>query len=65
MQFLAAEFPMLVPRYEALYGNDIHPGKEYERELEQRVTRVRTRYEFRERPARERKPENEQLQLAL
>ena len=56
---------MLVPRYEALYGNDIHPGKEYERELEQRVTRVRTRYEFRERPARERKPENEQLQLAL
>ena len=65
MQFLAAEFPMLVPRYEALYGNDIHPGKEYERELEQRVTRVRTRYEFRERPPRERKPENEQLQLAL
>jgi len=65
MQFLAAEFPMLVPRYEALYGNDIHPGKAYERELEQRVTRVRTRYEFRERPARERKPENEQLQLAL
>ena len=65
MQFLAAEFPMLVPRYEALYGNDIHPGKEYERELEQRVTRVRARYEFRERPPRERKPENQQLQLAL
>jgi len=65
MQFLAAEFPMLVPRYEALYGNAIHPGKAYDRELEQRVTRVRERYEFRERPPRQRQPENEQLQLAL
>src|SRR5438093_12868119 len=25
MQFLAAEFPTLVPRYEALYGNSVHP----------------------------------------
>ena len=64
-RFLAAEFPMLLPRYEALYGNGIHPSKDYERELEQRVARVRKRYEFRERPAREREPETVQLQLAM
>jgi len=65
MRFLAAEFPMLVPRYEALYGHSVHPGKDYERELEQRVARVRKRYEFRERPLRQREPETEQLQLAI
>jgi len=65
IQFLAAEFPTLVPRYEALYGNNVHPGKDYERELEKRVTRVSTRYEFRERPPRQREPETEQLQLAI
>jgi DNA repair photolyase len=64
-EFLATEFPALVPRYEGLYGNEVHPTKEYERELEQRVTRVRQRYEFRERPARERKPATVQLQLAI
>src|SRR5256885_4915297 len=47
MQFVALEFPMLVPRYEALYGNAIDPGKEDERELEKRVSRVRARYDFR------------------
>src|SRR4030081_831553 len=56
MGFLAAEFPTLVPRYEALYGNSVHPGEDYERELEKRVTRVRTRYEFREGPSRHREP---------
>ena len=65
VEFLAAEFPTLVPRYEALYGNSIHPGKDYERELEKRVTRVRARYDFRERPPRHREPETEQLQLAI
>src|SRR2546430_820442 len=65
IEFLAAEFPTLVPRYEALYGNSVHPGKDYERELEKRVTRVRARYEFRERPPRHREPETEQLQLAI
>ena len=65
MRFLGAEFPMLVPRYEALYGHSVHPGKDYERELEQRVARVRKRYEFRERPLRQREPETEQLQLAI
>ena len=65
MRFLAAEFPMLVPRYEALYGHSVHPGKDYESELEQRVARVRKRYEFRERPLRQREPETEQLQLAI
>ena len=64
-RFLAADFPMLLPRYEALYGNGIHPSKDYGRELEQRVARVRKRYEFRERPAREREAVTEQLQLAI
>src|SRR5256886_15872740 len=63
--FLAAEFPTLVPRYEALYGNSVHPGEDYERELEKRVSRVRARYDFRERPPRHREPETEQLQLAI
>jgi DNA repair photolyase len=65
--FLGAEFPMLVPRYNALYGFGINPTKNYERELEQRVRRVRERYEFRERPERVRPVarETEQLQLAI
>jgi DNA repair photolyase len=64
-QFLAAEFPMLIPRYEALYGKGVNPSKDYERELEQRVVRVRKRYEFHERPPREREAVTEQLQLAI
>jgi DNA repair photolyase len=64
-QFLAQEFPVLVPRYTNLYGSSNHPTKDYERELEERVRRVRSRYEFRERPPRERTAETEQLQLAM
>src|SRR5438132_11973565 len=64
-EFLATEFPALVPRYTALYGGGTHPAKDYERELEKRVTRVRARYDFRERPPRHREPETEQLQLAI
>lgn len=65
--FLAAEFPALVPRYTALYGGDAHPVKEYERRLEERVRRVRARYQFRERPPRVRpvEPETVQMQLAI
>lgn len=66
--FLAAEFPVLVPRYAALYQGGTHPTKEYERELEERVRRVRARYQFRERPprpARPHEPETVQLQLAI
>src|SRR5438034_10377220 len=63
--FLAAEFPVLVPPYAALYGSSNHPTKDYERGLEQRVLRVSSRYEFRERPPRARLPETEQLQLAI
>src|SRR5437016_10743539 len=65
--FLATEFPAMVPRYAALYGSGAHPAKEYERQLEERVRRVRARYEFRERPpraSRPREPETVQLQLA-
>ena len=64
--FLATEFPVMVPRYAALYRGSAHPGKEYDRELEERVRRVRARYEFRERPARPPRPsEPETLQLRL
>jgi DNA repair photolyase len=66
--FLAAEFPALVPFNAALYGGGAHPAKEYERLLEERVRRVRARYAFTERPPRpERSPEPKtvQLQLAL
>jgi DNA repair photolyase len=66
--FLAAEFPAMVPRYAALYGGGTHPAKDYARELEERVRRVRARYEFRERPVRAanpREPENIQMQLAM
>jgi DNA repair photolyase len=66
--FVAREFPALVPRYAALYRGGVHPAKDYERELEERVRRVRARYEFRERRARHirpRQPETVQLQLAL
>src|SRR5438309_11135463 len=48
--FLAPAFPVVVPRYAGLYRGGVHPTKDYERELEERVRRVRSRYEFRERP---------------
>lgn len=66
--FLGAEFPALVPRYAALYPGGVHPTKNYERDLEERVRRVRARYEFRERPprpARREEPEPAQLQFAI
>ena len=66
--FLATEFPAMVSRYAALYGSGAHPAKDYERQLEERVRRVRARYEFRERPSRAprpREPETVQLQLAI
>src|SRR5947207_12888488 len=66
--FLATEFPVMVPRYAALYGGGAHPAKDYERQLEERIRRVRARYEFRERPARPARPaasETVQLQLVI
>ena len=66
--FLAAEFPALVGRNAALYRGGAHPTKEYDRQLDDRVRRVRARYEFRERPprpARPLEPETVQLQLAI
>jgi DNA repair photolyase len=66
--FLATEFPAMVPRYAQLYQGGVHPAKDYERELEERVRRVRARYEFRERPPRPARPpvpETVQLQLAI
>jgi len=66
--FLETEFPVVVPRYAALYQGGVHPAKNYERELEERVRRVRARYEFCERPARPARPpepKTVQLQLAI
>jgi DNA repair photolyase len=66
--FLAAEFPALVAPNAALYRGGAHPTKAYDRELDERVRRVRARYEFRERaprPSRPREPENVQLRLAI
>ncbi|HVD51186.1 MAG TPA: hypothetical protein VNB51_04035, partial [Candidatus Udaeobacter sp.] len=66
--FLATEFPVAVPTYAALYQGGVHPKKEYERELEERVRRVRARYEFQARPARPARPpdlQSVQLQLAI
>jgi DNA repair photolyase len=63
--FLATEFPVAIPRYAELYRGGVHPAKDYERELEERVRRVRARYEFKARPARPRAPETVQLQLAM
>jgi DNA repair photolyase len=66
--FLATEFPAMVPRYVEVYQGGVHPKKDYERELEDLVRRVRARYEFRERsprPARASEPQTEQLELAI
>jgi DNA repair photolyase len=66
--FLAKEFPVLVPAYAGLYKGSNHPTREYERELERRVANARSRYEFKERPSRIRRPDQfatEQLALAI
>jgi DNA repair photolyase len=66
--FLATQFPALVPRYAELYQGSAYPNKDYERDLEERVRRVRSRYVFRDRPARPTRPPNPesvQLQLAI
>jgi DNA repair photolyase len=63
--FLSTEFAAVVPRYDALYQGGAHPAKDYEREIEERVRRVRSRYSFRERPIRAPRPEAEVAQLEL
>ena len=63
--FLASEFPALGPMYAALYKGSNHPTREYQRDLEQRVRDAARRYEFRERPPRDREQIEEAEQLAL
>ena len=66
--FIASEFPVLAPRYAALYAGGNLPTRDYEKELERRVARVTQRYRFSERPPRRRPepgPQTEQLQLAM
>jgi len=45
-EFLAREFPAVLPRYLELYRGGAHPAREYARELDERVRRVRARYDF-------------------
>ena len=66
--FVATEFPVLAPKYAALYAGGNLPTRDYERQLEQRVASVTTRYRFSVRPPRRRpepEPVGEQLELAL
>src|SRR2546422_8512699 len=53
--FLATDFPVLVPMHTALYGGSKLPTREYQRELDRRVAMVRSRYSFRERRSEERR----------
>ncbi|HKC89711.1 MAG TPA: radical SAM protein [Candidatus Limnocylindria bacterium] len=67
-EFVASEFPVLAPKYAALYAGGNLPAREYEKELERRVANVTKRYAFTQRPPRlraEPEPETEQLQLAM
>ena len=66
--FLATDFPVLVPMHTALYGGSKQPTREYQRELDRRVAVVRSRYSFRERPPRrvhQDPADVQQLQLAI
>jgi len=63
--FLAIEFPVLVPRYAAAYATGPHAGREYQRRLDERLTAIRARYGFHERRRLRRRPSTATEQLAL
>jgi DNA repair photolyase len=44
--FLAAEFPVLTGDYAQLYASGPHTSKEYQRALDLKIARVRSRYRF-------------------
>ena len=63
--FLAVEFPVLMPRYAATYASGAHTSHEYQRELDRKLRRVRSRYGFRERRRLQRREPKEAQQLGL
>jgi DNA repair photolyase len=63
--FLATEFPVLVPRYTARYASGPHTSREYQRGLDEKLGRIRARYGFRERRRLKRPEPKEAEQLAL
>src|SRR2546421_1140788 len=66
--FIASEFPVLAPRYAALYAGGNLPTRDYEKELDRRVAPVTERYRLNRRPPPpppEPQPETAHLQLAM
>ncbi len=62
--FLAENYPALVPATEAQFAERVNPARGYKDALEERARRVRSRYQFQERPFR--KPAApSQLRLAI
>lgn len=65
--FIATEFPVLAPRYAAMYASGPHTSRDYQRDLDRRLARIRSRYGFRERRQLKRPepPAPQQLALAI
>jgi DNA repair photolyase len=64
--FLAENFPQLLPGTEARFVDRVNPTQRYTDALEERASRVRERYVFKERPFRRPEPQpTAQLRLAI
>src|SRR5258705_1772636 len=64
--FLSAHFPALIPATEAQFAERVNPARSYTDALEERARRVRSRYNFKERPFRKPEPvAPSQLRLAI
>jgi DNA repair photolyase len=64
--FLGENYPALLPATEARYAESVNPERGYTEALEERARRVRSRYQFQERPVRTPEPAvPSQLRLAL
>jgi DNA repair photolyase len=66
MAFLSEHFPALIPATGAQFAERVNPARGYTDALEERARRVRSRYEFKERPFRKPEPTMpSQLRLAI
>ena len=66
LAFLAEHHPALLQVTEARFAESVNPGRGYTQILEERARRVRSRYEFKERPFRRREPKvPSQLRLVI
>ena len=63
--FIATEFPVLSPRYAAMYASGPHTSRDYQRDLDRTLARIRSRYGFRERRPPKRPVPQAPQQLAL